>query len=81
MDKFDRELIEATHMERGDVTGWVDRLWGLSFEARGRIVGLPPERADVMLTGACILEGVMESFGFDSLQPSSRGLRFAALMD
>ncbi|MFT5494293.1 MAG: exopolyphosphatase/guanosine-5'-triphosphate,3'-diphosphate pyrophosphatase [Limisphaerales bacterium] len=81
IDKFDRELIESARMERDDISSWVERMWGLSFEARGGIVGLPPERADVMLMGSCILEGVMESFGFDALQPSSRGLRFAALMD
>ena len=81
IETFDRELIEAARMERADVSGWVERLWGAPFEARGEIVGLPPERADVMLMGACILEGVMKTFSFEALRPSSRGLRFAALMD
>jgi exopolyphosphatase/pppGpp-phosphohydrolase len=46
---------------------------------RKRIVGLPPERADVMLTGAVIYESVMRGFGFDVLRVSTRGLRFAAV--
>lgn len=81
MEDFVRERIEATRLRAMDVAAWVDRLWSLPFAARGEIAGLPPERADVMLMGVCILEGVMQQCGFSVLQPSARGLRFAALMD
>ena len=40
----------------------------------------PPNRADVILTGTAIYEGVLEQFGFGELRISTRGLRFAALM-
>jgi exopolyphosphatase/pppGpp-phosphohydrolase len=39
------------------------------------------KRADVILTGVVIYEGVMELFGFSELRVSTRGLRFAAVMD
>lgn len=80
MDHFDRGKIEAARLNLAVVTGWVERLWSLSFSARGDIAGLPPERADVMLMGVCILEGVLEQFRFSELRPSGRGLRFAAVM-
>jgi len=38
-------------------------------------------RADVILTGVLIYEVVMEEFGFNRLRVSTRGLRFAAVMD
>ncbi|MES1180508.1 MAG: hypothetical protein ABUL66_01455 [Verrucomicrobiota bacterium] len=43
--------------------------------------GLPKLRADVILTGVLIYEAVMKEFGFDELRISTRGLRFAAVMD
>jgi exopolyphosphatase/pppGpp-phosphohydrolase len=38
-------------------------------------------RADVILPGVVIYEAVMEEFGFEQLRISTRGLRFAAVMD
>ena len=43
--------------------------------------GLPRNRADVILPGAAIYEAVMEEFGFAELRVSTRGLRFAAVLD
>ena len=62
------------------IHGYVDRLWTLPLAARKEIPGLPKSRADVILTGAAIYEGVMESLGFSELRVSTRGLRFAAVM-
>jgi exopolyphosphatase/pppGpp-phosphohydrolase len=55
-------------------------LWNLPLEKRKQVVGLPPNRADVILMGAAIYEGIMEKFGFSELRISTRGLRFAAVM-
>ena len=59
----------------------VEHLWSLPLAERQQIVGLPKKRADVILTGAAIYEAVMEQFGFGELRVSTRGLRFAAVMD
>ena len=42
---------------------------------------LPKKRADVILTGVVIYEAVMEEFDFSELRISTRGLRFAVVMD
>jgi exopolyphosphatase/guanosine-5'-triphosphate,3'-diphosphate pyrophosphatase len=81
MNDYDRERIEATRLSLKKVRGWVERLWSLPLAERREITGLPRERADVMLTGAVIYEAVMEAFGFAELRVSTRGLRFAAVMD
>ncbi len=80
MDGFDRDRIEArvlTHTEIRDLT---ERLWDLDLEGRRKLVGLPPERADIILTGAAVHEGILRNLQLDSLRPSTRGLRFAALL-
>jgi exopolyphosphatase/pppGpp-phosphohydrolase len=43
-------------------------------------VGLPKKRADVILTGMAIYEAVLKEFQFSELHASTRGLRFAAVM-
>ena len=78
---YDRDRIEAARLSFKKVRGWVERLWSLPLAGRWEIQGLPRERADVILTGALIYEAVMEAFEFSELRVSTRGLRFAALMD
>ena len=59
----------------------MQHLWSLPLEERKHVIGLPPNRADVILTGALIFETVMDSFAFSELRVSTRGLRFAAVLD
>src|SRR4029077_1021497 len=81
LETFDRAKIEATRLSRERVRWHVEHLWGMPLEERKHIVGLPPNRADVILMGVAIYEAVMEKFGFSELRISTRGLRFAAVME
>ena len=81
LDRFDREKIESTVFGPEQVIAHRKRLWLMPLEARKEITGLPKLRADVILTGVLIYEAVMEEFSFQELRVSTRGLRFAAVMD
>ncbi len=81
LDRFDREKIERAVLSFEQVVGRRKKLWQLPLEARKEIVGLPKSRVDVILTGVLIYEAVMEEFGFAQLRVSTRGLRFAAVME
>ena len=81
LDDFDRGKIEATRLSLERVRWHVEHLWSLPLAERQKIVGLPTKRADVILTGAAIYEAVMDVFGFGELRVSTRGLRFAAVME
>jgi exopolyphosphatase/guanosine-5'-triphosphate,3'-diphosphate pyrophosphatase len=81
MNDYDRDRIEAARLSLETVRDWVEHLWSLPLSARREILGLPKERADVILTGSLIYEAVMEMFEFAELRVSTRGLRFAAVMD
>jgi exopolyphosphatase/guanosine-5'-triphosphate,3'-diphosphate pyrophosphatase len=81
LETFDRTIIEATRFTLADIQRHARELWALPLEQRRQITGLPKNRADVILTGVLIYEQVMEQFGFASLNISTRGLRFAVVMD
>ncbi|MBI2926776.1 MAG: Ppx/GppA family phosphatase [Verrucomicrobia bacterium] len=77
---FDRDLIEAKRLNLQVVRRQRERLWSLPVADRKQLIGLPPNRADVILMGVAICEAVIEGFGFPDIQTSTRGLRFGALM-
>jgi exopolyphosphatase/guanosine-5'-triphosphate,3'-diphosphate pyrophosphatase len=81
LETYDRAKIEATRLSLERVQWHVEHLWSMPLEERKHIVGLPPNRADVILMGVAIYEAIMEKFGFSELRISTRGLRFAAVMD
>lgn len=81
LNTFEREKIEGLRLSIAQVRARVERLWSLPLAERRKIVGLPAKRADVILTGVVIYEMVMEAFGFSELRISTRGLRFAAVLD
>lgn len=77
---FDRALIESTVLSHDHLGEMVGQLWEIPLAERRKIPGLPPERADVILTGAAIYLAIVEAFGFADLRISTRGLRHAALL-
>jgi exopolyphosphatase/guanosine-5'-triphosphate,3'-diphosphate pyrophosphatase len=81
LDRFDREKIERTVLGFDQIAAHRKKLWRLPLSKRKEITGLPRLRADVILTGALIYEMVMEEFAFKRLRVSTRGLRFAAVME
>ncbi len=80
LDHFDRGALESVRLNRERIQWHVEHLWSLTLEQRKQIVGLPKNRADVILTGAAIFEAVMRQFKFPQLRISTRGLRFGAVL-
>ncbi len=78
---FDRGRLEATRLSAARVCWHLERLWSLPLEERRKIIGLPKNRADVILMGVAIYQAMMEAFGFRELRISTRGLRFAAVRE
>jgi exopolyphosphatase/guanosine-5'-triphosphate,3'-diphosphate pyrophosphatase len=79
--RFDREKIEQTVLTFEQVAAHRKNLWRLPLAARREVPGLPKQRADVILMGILIYEVMLEEFGFAELRISTRGLRFAAVME
>jgi len=81
LSTFDRERLETIRLSARQVRSHAERLWGLSLEARKKTIGLPPNRADIILMGVLIYEAVMEQCHFSELRVTTRGLRFGALIN
>ena len=64
-----------------DIQAITKRLCSLNIEQRSRIPGINPERADIILGGAAILQTVMETVGASEIRVSDRGLREGIIVD
>lgn len=81
LERYDRARIEATCLDAATLTRLTGDLWSVNLSERRKFSGLPPERADIILTGCAIYEALLRNLRLSALQPSTRGLRFAALLD
>jgi exopolyphosphatase/guanosine-5'-triphosphate,3'-diphosphate pyrophosphatase len=81
LGSFERDRMEALRLTRDRVRHHRERLWSIPLAERKKIRGLPANRADVILTGVAIYERLMKKFDFADLRVSTRGLRFAAVME
>jgi exopolyphosphatase/guanosine-5'-triphosphate,3'-diphosphate pyrophosphatase len=80
IDTFDRDRIESTRVSLSRLRKDLESLWQKTLAERQNVVGIPPKRADVILTGMAIYEAIMTQFGFDEVRVSTRGLRYHALL-
>ena len=70
---FDPEHCEGMEISRADVCAWGRRLARLSLAERRQIVGLMPQRADIIPSGVAILEAAMRIFGMEKMTLSAHG--------
>ncbi|MFH1477448.1 MAG: Ppx/GppA phosphatase family protein [Verrucomicrobiota bacterium] len=74
-------------LQRGDkltlrqLRSVIKRLCDLSLSERREVPGLNPDRADVIIGGAAILEVLMEETGLDEIMISDRSLRDGLVLD
>ena len=64
-----------------DLRKVIDLLCSLPLEQRRKIPGMNPERADIIIPGAAILDMFMKELGFDSIIITPRGLQDGLLVD
>ena len=78
---YDRLQIENYKMQISNLEEIISLLKERNLEERKKIAGLLPERADVIVAGAIILEEIMNYFGFNEVIVSTRGLRYGVMME
>ena len=70
------DMLTAVHLREV-----VKMLGAMPLKERRRVPGLNPERADIVMAGAAILEGFMQALDIPAIRISDRGLREGLLMD
>ena len=64
-----------------DLKKVIDLLCSLPLEERRRVPGINPERADIIIAGAVILETFMKELALESVTTTTRGLQDGLLVD
>jgi exopolyphosphatase/guanosine-5'-triphosphate,3'-diphosphate pyrophosphatase len=67
--------VQGMVIERAALDELVERLAALPAAERSTIPGIKPARADLILAGALVVQGVLEAGGFDGLEATEAGLR------
>jgi exopolyphosphatase/guanosine-5'-triphosphate,3'-diphosphate pyrophosphatase len=64
-----------------DLQKVIDLLRSLPLDQRRKVPGMNPERADIIIAGAAILDTFMKELGLDSILTTGRGLQDGLLVD
>jgi exopolyphosphatase/guanosine-5'-triphosphate,3'-diphosphate pyrophosphatase len=67
--------VQGFALERGALDELIAELAALPAAERRRVPGIKPERSDLILAAAVVIQGVMEEGGFDALEVTEAGLR------
>ena len=81
LEKYDPAVIQGTVLTAAEVDRQIELYRTRSVGERREIVGLQPNRAEVILAGACVVRTVMAKLGSDSMTVSDRGLRHGVLVE
>ncbi|HYB22907.1 MAG TPA: Ppx/GppA phosphatase family protein [Solirubrobacteraceae bacterium] len=67
--------VQGMLVERAALEELVSRLAALPASERASVPGIKPARADLILAGAVVVEGVLRAGGFTALETTEAGLR------
>ena len=78
---YDPEVVQGTVLDADEIDRQIGVYRERTADARREIVGLQPNRAEVILAGACIVRTVLAKLGRDALTVSDRGLRHGVALE
>ena len=77
--------VQGFPLRKAVLDDLVEALAGMTPAERAEVPGIKPDRGDLILAGAVVVQSVMETGGFDSMEVTEAGLRegvfFASLLD
>ena len=79
--EYDPDVVQGTVLDRAEIDRQIEVYRTRGADERRMVVGLQPQRADIILAGACIVRTVLGKLGRNSLTVSDRGLRHGVLME
>lgn len=80
LKRYDRRRVDGLWMTRADCERTADRLLAVDVAARANEPCIGPERADLVLAGAAILQAVQELWPCERVRVADRGLREGLLL-
>ena len=80
LPRYNRDRVDGLWMTRGDCEAAADRLKALGPDGRASEACIGPDRADLVLAGAAILEAVQRAWPSERVRVADRGLREGLLL-
>jgi exopolyphosphatase/guanosine-5'-triphosphate,3'-diphosphate pyrophosphatase len=81
LETYDPDVVQGTVLDRDEIDRQIELYRTRSADDRRAIAGLQPNRAEVILAGACIVRTVISLLGRDAFTVSDRGLRHGLLAE
>ena len=81
LSAYDPDVVQGTVLDAAEIDRQIELYRTRPADQRREVVGLQPQRADVILAGACIVRTVLEVLGRESVTVSDRGLRYGVLSE
>ena len=79
--EYDPDVVNGTRLDVAEIDRQVETYRSRGAEERRAIVGLQPNRAEVILGGACIVRAILDRLRQSALTVSDRGLRHGVFAD
>jgi exopolyphosphatase/guanosine-5'-triphosphate,3'-diphosphate pyrophosphatase len=79
--EYDADVVHGTVLDRAEIDRQIELFRTREAAERRSIPGLQPQRADIILAGACVVRTVLDKLGKDRLRVSDRGLRHGVLAE
>jgi exopolyphosphatase/guanosine-5'-triphosphate,3'-diphosphate pyrophosphatase len=76
LEPYDGARVHGLVVERRELEAVLERLASLDVEARRRVPGMEPKRADVILAGGFIALALLDRWGASAVRISDRGVRW-----
>ena len=73
--------IQGHVISRDDLAGLISELASMPPAERGKIPGIKPGRADLILAGAAVVQAALEAGGFEGIEATEAGLREGAFFE
>jgi exopolyphosphatase / guanosine-5'-triphosphate,3'-diphosphate pyrophosphatase len=67
--------VQGYHLAADALGALIERLAAMPVPERGKVDGIKPARADIILAGAVVVHTVIEAGGFDGVEVTEAGLR------
>jgi len=77
--RYSHSEVHGSRLSRAEVERQIQLFKGKTIAERREIPGLEPERADVILAGAMLIDRIMALFHVDQVTVSDQGIRYGLL--
>jgi exopolyphosphatase/guanosine-5'-triphosphate,3'-diphosphate pyrophosphatase len=81
LPRYDRRRVDGLWMSQAEIDAVINRLRRMSYAERSQNSCIGPERADLVLAGCAILEGIRRCFPSKRIRIADRGLREGILIE